>query len=343
MQVEIQEELLRELAHQTMDSNISINETEPRILSRKGQGAAFYLPSDEPAMHAVHAIQLEMLLVIDALCRKNNIRYYLVYGTLLGAIRHGGFIPWDDDVDIAILRDDYDRFMKLIETELNPERYSLQYAGKDPRIPIPYAKLRARQTQFMENGRAYPDGESGIFVDIFSLDAVPDNAVLRNMQKFAFFSTHFPRRVKFDAYQSKYSFLQKFYELQARASAEKLWKKNLKAMTRFEASDTEQLIAFPAARSDYKDAYFSRSDLEEAAEIDFCGHKLMAPAAYENILTRDYGDYRCLPPVSYRRGHYLAYMEINLTFWQEAITRHLPAVMDQYQTSINRLSEFKSL
>lgn len=343
MQVATQQDLIEQIFAQSMDTNIKIQETEQRVLRRRGEGEAFYLPSDEPAMHAVHAIQLEMLLTIDALCRKHNIHYYLVFGTLLGAIRHGGFIPWDDDVDIAIVREDFDRFMNLVKSELHGERYCLQYGGLDPRIPIPYAKLRARQTKFMENGRGYPDGESGIFIDIFTLDNVPDNAVMRNIQKFSFFSTHFPRRVKYDGYKTRFKFLQKYYDHKAKADPKVLWSKNMRAMTKFGDNQSKQLIAFPAARSDYADAYFLRSDIEPVAEIDFCGHKLMAPAAYESILTKGYGDYRCLPPVTYRRGHYLAYMEINLTFWSEAIRKHLPPVMEQYQTTINKLSEFKSL
>lgn len=318
-------------------------EKEIDDMIRYQEGEGFYLTPEDPAMHLVHAIQMELMLTVDALCRKHNIKYFLVFGTLLGAVRHGGFIPWDDDVDIAIMRKDYDRFLKLVEEELDPERYHLQYAGRDPRIPIPYAKVRAKATKFMEQGRVYPDNESGIFIDIFALDNMPDAPFLRQMQKFSYFTTHFPRRVKYDGYSSKIALLQMLYDVRAKADGHRLWQSNVRSMTRYGADNCKMLIAFPSARADYDSSYIMRDDLLPTVDIDFCGHALMAPGKYEGVLTKEYGDYMSLPRPDQRRGHFLNRLEIDMDFWSETIEQYLPAVQAQYDATVARLDEYKSL
>lgn len=114
---------------------------------------------------------LDILKEVDQICRKHNIPYFLESGTLLGAVRHGGFIPWDDDVDITIMRKDYPRLRQYLKEEL-PDTFVLQDTKSDPNYPMLLAKVRDTKSYFEEE---YTDNlkYKGIYIDIFTLEKVP--------------------------------------------------------------------------------------------------------------------------------------------------------------------------
>lgn len=116
----------------------------------------------------LHVEILSVMDEIDRVCKKNSLRYYLVGGSLLGAIRHNGFIPWDDDLDIAMPRDDFEKLISLAKTELKSD-FSLEWITTDSRYWHPFAKIFKKGTMFQESG-ASGICLTGIFVDIFPLD-----------------------------------------------------------------------------------------------------------------------------------------------------------------------------
>ena len=120
--------------------------------------------------------ELEILLHIDKICKENNIPYWLCSGTLLGAVRHGGFIPWDDDVDIEMLREDYIRFEKIFKESDN---YVLQTYKNDSYYMMPYAKVRDKHSILTEGFFGEEYKYRGVFVDIFPMEPVhkPMNVV----------------------------------------------------------------------------------------------------------------------------------------------------------------------
>ncbi len=301
------------------------------LIRRDSSGSGFYLSADDMAMKLIHALQLHMLVEIDRICRAEDIDYFLLFGTLLGAVRHKGFIPWDDDIDIGIMREDYDRLLEALESRLDHERFDIQYAGKDHSVPVPYAKLRAKSTRFEEFGRTYGNLSSGIFIDLFPLDNVPDSSMLRARQKAGYFMTHFSRRVKHDNYRTRHLPLQLLYESQARMPSDRLWAKNLDAMTRYGHGASKLLIAYPGARSDYDSSFMHRADMTPASRLPFCGFMVKAPARVETVLQKAFGDYMNLPPEDQRRGHLLSYIEIDLRFWQDVFEEYLPAVIEQHE------------
>lgn len=116
---------------------------------------------------------LEILKVVDAICRKHNIPYWLCGGTMIGAIRHKGFIPWDDDLDIDMLRPDFERFVKLLPSEL-PDNLALQWHTTDKNYFFQYAKIRDRNSEMYEhNGYDRIWREHGVWIDVFPLERMP--------------------------------------------------------------------------------------------------------------------------------------------------------------------------
>ena len=124
-------------------------------------------------MKKVWAVELDLLAEFDRVCRKHNLRYLATGGTLLGAVRHQGYIPWDDDLDIEMLREDYLKLLKVLPSEL-PDNYALQTNETDPGYFFTYAKLRDKRSTLSEvNHYDRIFRYKGIYIDIFPLEKNP--------------------------------------------------------------------------------------------------------------------------------------------------------------------------
>lgn len=132
-------------------------------------------------LRQLQMVELEMLIEVDRICKKYDIKYSLDGGTLLGAVRHKGFIPWDDDIDLIMLRNEYVKFKKACEKELDTERFFLQDYQTDPAYRWGYAKLRRNNTRFVRYGQEHLKHHMGVFADIFVVDNVPDGWVARRV------------------------------------------------------------------------------------------------------------------------------------------------------------------
>ncbi len=122
--------------------------------------------------------QLEILKVFDHFCNKHNLKYSLYAGSLLGAVRHHGFIPWDDDLDVCMPRSDYERFQALWK-ESPPEGYVLQNKENSKYFDQSFTKIRKDHTTFLENEWQIGNHHTGIFLDIFPIDRIPANRFKR--------------------------------------------------------------------------------------------------------------------------------------------------------------------
>lgn len=134
-------------------------------------------------LRKMQLLQVDMIAELDRVCRKHDIKYVLYGGTMLGAVRHKGYIPWDDDADLAMLREDYEKFKKVAH-ELNPDICFFQDSDTDKYYRWGYAKLRRTGTEFIRSGQEHLKCKTGVFIDIFPLDDIPKFLPFQMLQDF---------------------------------------------------------------------------------------------------------------------------------------------------------------
>jgi len=128
---------------------------------------------EQKLLRKVQLTQLEIAREIKRVCEENDIAYFLSDGSFLGAVRHQGFIPWDDDMDMAMPRKDYEKFCRIAPEKLKKE-YCLQSWYTDPNYGLPFAKVMKRGTVYLESKKTRRLQENGFYVDIFPVDNMPE-------------------------------------------------------------------------------------------------------------------------------------------------------------------------
>lgn len=252
-------------------------------------------------LQRLHEVETEMLVEIDRVCRKNNINYYMIAGTLLGAVRHKGFIPWDDDMDITMSRADFKRFLEVSEKDLCPDYY-IECDETNPDYWYAIPKVCKKNTVFKNIQDSGLDENIGIYIDIFMLDNVPKadskiqavRASLANLIQATMSNRKTNFNVKDMSLKSRL-----FYYLTKPMSIGKLaaWRKRI--ITHY--GDECEYYTNLASRygrikqTMRKDVYYP------PVELEFDGHKFLAPNKYEYVLERLYGDYMKLPDEDKRR------------------------------------------
>lgn len=247
----------------------------------------------------LHNCQLIIAREIKRICDKHNIKYFIIAGTLLGAVRHGGFIPWDDDMDVGMLREDYEKFLKVAKTELG-ENFFLQTPETDKNYGLPFAKILLNGTVLVE-ATAGSNAKKGIFVDVFPFDVAPENETDReNHNK----KTYFYKRLllaklnynvcaKNDYVKRTVYFALKI--MSAFYSHDKLVKKLESEITRYNNSKTEDIVNIGGAYG-YKKETIKADWVRDTVEIPFEDMTISAPVDYIKYLETFYGDYMTPPP-----------------------------------------------
>lgn len=250
--------------------------------------------------------ELSILEEIDRICRKYNIDYWLDGGTCLGAVRHGGFIPWDDDIDIAMDEKDLPRFITVAKKEL-PPHLAVQDGDTDARLG--FFKIRDLNSYFVESGDDFKKPyHKGIFVDIFPFTGYPD--VNRKWLKKIVKGVNKSRAIlNAQHYYSLRSFAEFFY------FGAKYCLLTLLSKILFAICDTSKCYADIMAFNGYGINH-KREDVLPVRDIAFEGKKLLGPANPDQYLKNIYGDYMKLPPVEHRKVHALFYIT-NLTNHQK--------------------------
>lgn len=250
----------------------------------------------------IQTAQLELAKEVDRICKKHKIKYILSFGTLLGAVRHSGFIPWDDDLDIGMLRSEYDRFAAVVSSELN-KKYFFQTTTTDDRYGLPYAKLRINGTEFVEQDSCNVPCHNGIFIDIFPFDNVPSNKFqqLQHKMKLYLLMRIVLARKKYTV-NGKYKYVKRFiYKVASIISSIRrieYWVCRLdEEARRFNNRESNSVIV---SGDVYGYKVIPKKWLEETKQLQFEDTMLNCPKDYDSYLTFYYGDYMTPPPEELR-------------------------------------------
>lgn len=258
---------------------------------------------DGQTLKRLQQAELEILTEFDRVCRKNGIKYSLTGGTLLGAVRNGGFIPWDDDADVSMLRDEYEKFKSVLERDLDHERFYFQDIEETPGYRWGYGKLRKRNTVFLREHQEDMPYEQGVFMDIFPRDGVLDGKIMRKIHKLACFCV---RKILWSAvgrhacksgtWRMWYAFLYRLFG----DGIYRIYRMLVRASNRNGATELVRALTFPVPRGypGYRREWYG-----SYVDIQFEGRPFMAEKGYVEWLSQEFGNYMELPPVEKRKVH----------------------------------------
>lgn len=252
----------------------------------------------------IHEVTLDLMDILHEICEKNGIKYYIVYGTLIGAVRHHGFIPWDDDFDICMTRDDYEKFIDIVN-KMNDARYKIASRANTTNYYNGIARFYDANYEYRTklNVLQY---EQGVFIDIYPLDPCADtvaetqkiyNSVKKLDARYIIYCTkkslsnslkniirvpyHYFLRFRYGK-----SFPQKIDEM----IKQKIYKKL--------SSNSKYVAFYWENRKDFR--MFERAWFNERILVDFENRKYWIPKEYDRMLRLSYGDYMILPPENER-------------------------------------------
>lgn len=264
---------------------------------------------DKETLRQLQMIQLEMLVEVDRICRKCGIKYNIIAGTLLGAVRHGGYIPWDDDADIALLRPEYEKFRIACKTELDKSRFYFQDHRNTKGYRWGYGKLRRKGTLFLRENQEHMPYKQGIFIDIFPLDGVPDNYILRSMKNFEYFCVRKILWSKVGMEADSRFWKRQVYRILNRIPERAVLRCFDKMVNRANKRDTRmvRILLFPTPNEQW--GYY-RCWYENSVDIIFEGKVFRGIKKYDSYLKFKFGNYLELPPEKDRKVHPVSKLEL---------------------------------
>lgn len=260
----------------------------------------------------VRALQLrilDILIAVDKVCKEHNLRYYIMAGTLLGAVRHGGFIPWDDDLDIGMPRADYDLLMKNAFQWL-PEIYEAVCAENDSSYPLPFAKIQDAQSTLIE--RSHLRYLGGVYIDVFPLDGVP-------MQKWCqwlhFSRYEFYKRVLYLLCRDPYKHgkgIRSWIPLLCRKifTIDGVQNAIRSILTKYDFDQSNYVCDY----DDGMKGIMTKDILGISKEVLFEGKKVSTLEKDSVYLSRKYGNYMEIPPHGRQRQHSFHYLDLNIPY-----------------------------
>ena len=259
-------------------------------------------------MTELQRVELNLLKEFIHVCEALDLRYYAVCGTALGAVKYGGFIPWDDDVDVALARPDYERFLKCA-SELLPDYIFLQNSTTDPEFPMLFSKLRDSRTTLIEVPVERLHINHGIYIDIFPLDGYPKEA--KEIKAFEEKKAYFERRRKVSLNYNRMMFprairTNAIYYLNRIFGIYSDTAKTIEQYNKF-------LSGFDVSSSDiwcnhgnWQGAleYAPKAQYGKGRLVEFEDLKIRVPELYDEYLTQKYGDWRSDLPIEEQKSHH---------------------------------------
>lgn len=258
-------------------------------------------------MTELQKVEFNILREFIGVCNKLDLTYFLVCGSALGAVKYDGFIPWDDDIDVALPRDDYKKFCEKAQ-DLLPEYLFVQNYKTERNFPRVYTKLRDSRTTYIEKAVAHLDMNHGIFIDVFPLDGYPsEKADIKRLER-----KKKIRKLQIEcAFEVDYGFLRNtFFKMERILGFHK--------KTNWFLEDLEKQIEVWSVKDSNlwcnhgnwqkKLEYAPKEQYGEGTWMQYEGMKVRVPERYDEYLTQKYGDWRAELPEEEKSGHH--YYEI---------------------------------
>lgn len=259
-------------------------------------------------LHLIHRIELGILANVDHLSSKYHLTYIVTGGSAIGAVRHQGFIPWDDDIDIGLTRTDFEKFIRVAPHELKPDGDFVEENRLDPKFEYDFAKVMASGTHIVERGRELTQTRNGIFIDVFPFDRMPSNEFEQQNQKKILSALLSEIRARFYPSLREHPLIHDKY---AKMPLAKLYDMRLAVMTKYDDRSDLPLINM-SSPYEYAKELIEPMEMHHIIRVKFENLQVPILAAYDSYLTRLYGDYMKLPPLEKRiQRHVLKVMVDN--------------------------------
>ena len=264
----------------------------------------------DTVLRQLQMIELEMLKEVVRICDKYGLTYYLSAGTFLGAVRHKGFIPWDDDADVRMPRPDYEKLLKILPGELK-EPYLIKHFQYDRTVHRYFLRINDPRIKLVRTNST--TGElSNVWLDIFPLDGMPENKLHNKLRQFrllwrrmwlqiSVFDEIITLDKKRKGYENAIIWVVRHTPLQKMVSYDKMWKKLDRAMKACPAETAKYYVNFMGMYK-FRDM-IEKSVYGKGAKYTFEDAEFNGPEDYDTFLRHLYGDYMQLPPEDKRNKH----------------------------------------
>ena len=249
------------------------------------------------------------LLAVDKVCREHALHYYIYDGTMLGAVRHKGFIPWDDDLDIAMPREDYETFITYANEWLE-EPYEFVSYETDSTYPLPFGKVQDASTTLIE--RPHLPYLGGLYIDVFPIDGVPSNALLRRIHLVRY---DVLKKMVYMAYRDPYRHghgPSSWLPLLCRKviGQQRLQRATRRLLRKYPFSKSEKVCVF----DDGFKGVIDKQVLGQPTPVVFEEHEVMGVEHADAYLSHMYGDYMTIPPHDDQKQHGFHYVDFNQAY-----------------------------
>lgn len=261
---------------------------------------------DRTLLRKVQLTQLEILREVERVCRENDIQWFLCCGTLLGAVRHQGFIPWDDDLDIGMLRADYEKFCRLAPEKMDP-RFCVQNWYTEPEYPLPFGKVRMRNTVY-EEAKSRTFRENGFYIDVFPFDNAPEDPAdqaahavkLNDLFRLKLMKSGYKPWLEKDRINWKKRIGYLFYQIKAVKYSQEELARQYDAL----AASYPDGTVLCRQRGLRKLECYPADWFRKLTDLTFETEKFPGPMAYDAVLRAQFGDYMTPPPEESREDRH---------------------------------------